>query len=474
MHQAIASVRSAGSLTGSPRGWRRLPALLAAAGPRALAAGACCLAAAGQLSGPCAASPLAMPSPIATAAASSPSPTSGPAAAPAPGSDALLAEVGAATLDPARAVNVQHVALAAGLATLRLDSGVVIPATPAGGRTIELAFVGSGHIELDPPDAVEAGQLELFTGHRRLEEDFTAMVLVLGMDEAAGALLRRPAATATEPQLAVARELFARWKKRERRVPELGVEGRILARAAGDPTLAGYFAALCTNARLGDFLYTFDPQAHEQVTLGRFVPLDAGEKESKKLLRELERAQRHGHLIGLEIEDLGRWDTWVSASPRDSKGEPVPGAAAFEPERYELDTDLADADLRLSGRARLTLRPVLKAASTVRLRLNGDLKVSRVTRMTSASPGGGPSGEESLYFHQRGSGVTVLLPRPVGAGGSLELTLEYSGPLIEKDWSRYRLLSTTDWYPHTGELDQARYVATFHWPGKLELVASGR
>jgi hypothetical protein len=391
-----------------------------------------------------------------------------PAADPGPIDAASLEKaVGAPALDPARAVTVNHLALNAGPAKVELGAGILIPAAPLGGRTIELVFVGAGRATLDPPDAVEAGQLDLFTAHSRLDESLTAAVLVLGMDNAAAALLRRPAAVPSPPQLAAAQDLFAEWKKRERRV--MGVEGHILGRAAGDSSLAGYFAALCRGVKLGDFLYVFDPQAQEQVTLGRFVPIDPSAKEKKQLLKELARQQRRGRLMGTDLDQLGTWDTWVSASPRDPQGRPQAGAAAFEPRLYELDTALVDHDLRLTGKARIELVPILKGARTVKLRLQRDLAVSRVSLdpPAAASP--------SLVFHRDGSNLTVVLPRAFGEGEVLGLTVEYAGSVIEKveGTGTYQLLDTVDWYPHAGEIDRARYSATFHWPRNLTLLASG-
>jgi hypothetical protein len=437
-------------------------------------------------------------------AASTPATASTPAVAGMPaeggGSPAAAAlwqkQIDSATLEPDRAVSVKQVTLGAGLARVRLVSGTLIPVSAVGGRTVEAVFVGEGHISLDPPDSVEAGQLDLFTGRSRLDEDLSAAVLVMGLDNAVNALLRRPAAVPAAPLLATAQEMFAQWKKRERKV--LDVEGRILGRAAGDPALAGYFAALCHGAKLGTFYYIFDPQEQEQVDLGRFVPSDATDKEKKKMLKEVARAQRRGHLLGFDLEELGTPDTWVGAAPRDAQGLLTPGAAAFEPASYDLDLDLADADLRLTGRARIELTPMLRGARTVRLRLARDLVVQRVasaprtaetprTPETPESPGGSPQprapgapaggagdGSTALFFHRNGNNLTVLLPRAAEPGETVILLVEYAGSLVDKDWSRYELLSTLDWYPHAGAIDRARYRATFRWPQKLALVGSGR
>ncbi|HSS78219.1 MAG TPA: hypothetical protein VLV54_15925 [Thermoanaerobaculia bacterium] len=106
----------------------------------------------------------------------------------------IVSEIAAAHLEPARAVSLKKLKVNAGLGTLRLDDGVLIPASSVGGKTIEMVFLGSGRIELDPPDAIEAGQLELFTGGARLDQEFQEAVLVVGLDAAATAMLRRPAA----------------------------------------------------------------------------------------------------------------------------------------------------------------------------------------------------------------------------------------------------------------------------------------
>ena len=375
--------------------------------------------------------------------------------------------LGAAVLEPARAVAVQHLALSGGLARMELERGVLIPAAAMGGRTLEMVFVGTGRVTLEPPDAIEAGQLDLFTARANLDEEIGAAVLVLGMDSAAAALLRRPAAAPSAEQLATARDLFAAWKKRERRVT--GVEGRILGRAAGDPSLAGYFAALCRSARLGDFLYVFDPQSAEQAVLGRFVPIDPTAKEREETLKELAREQRKGHMVGLQLDEMGTWDTWVSASQRDPQGRPQPGAAAFEPRLYDLDASLEDRDLRLTGRARLELVPVLEGARTVSLRLERDLSVSRVRLDT---PDASPASD--LAFHRAGADLTVVLPRAFGKGETVGLTVDYSGPVIDEFRGAYVLRDTLDWYPHAGEIDRARYAATFHWPRRFTLLASGR
>ena len=376
----------------------------------------------------------------------------------------LRREIEQARLDPARAVTVKGVKLNAGLANLLLEDGTLLPATPVGGKTVELVFLGKGRITLEPPDPVEASQLELFTGGPTLEEEFTEMVLVLGMEAAADAMLRRPKVAVLDGALSRrAEEVYAKWKgSPERKL--MSVEAALLKDTAGDSAYQGFFAARFHGSELGDFLYLVEPDAQEQVTLGRFVPLEATEKEKRKLLRELEKEQRRGRLIGLEVDDLGQWDTWLSASLRGREGTARPGQAAFEPEKYTLDVTLAERNLRLTGRARLDLKPTIRGARAVALRLNGDLQVGKVTDGAGAG----------LFFLRSGDDLTVILPRAPAEGEKVAVVVEYSGAMVEKEGGSFALLDTEAWYPHAGTLDRAPYDVTFHWPKKLELLSCGR
>ncbi|NIR42433.1 MAG: hypothetical protein GWN99_00895, partial [Gemmatimonadetes bacterium] len=51
----------------------------------------------------------------------------------------------------------------------------------------------------------------------------------------------------------------------------LGVDTAILRDAAGDPVYQGYFAGWFRGEELGEFLYLFEPDSREQVTLGQFT-----------------------------------------------------------------------------------------------------------------------------------------------------------------------------------------------------------
>ncbi|MFL6193621.1 MAG: M1 family aminopeptidase [Thermoanaerobaculia bacterium] len=386
-----------------------------------------------------------------------------PAFAQGPDPARLQAEIAATHLDASRAVSLKNVKLGMGLGMLRLEDGVLIPATDVGGKTVEMVFLGKGRVEIDPPDPIEAGQLELFTGGSRLDEEFKEAVLVVGLDAAVSALMRRPAAPPDAELARRAEALYSEWRKgREREI--LDVDRGILLDALQDPAASGYFAGWFRGGEAGDFCYLLDPADREQVSLGHFIPLDATEKEKRQIRKEIAREQRKGRAVGVELDDLGQWDTWLSASLRNAGGKPVPGASTFEPRKYTLDVNLSERELRLNGKARLDLDPVVMGSRAVSLALPGDFEVRKVT-----DAGGTP-----LFFQRSRGSLLVILPQPPAAGQTATVVVEYSGRPVDKDWNLLTLLDTIGWYPHAGTIDRAAYDVTFHWPKGLELVASGR
>jgi len=379
-----------------------------------------------------------------------------------PDPKALLAEIDASALQPEKAVTLKKVKLAAGLATLTLE-GKLIPVSPVGGQVRELVFFGQGRIELPAPDEVEAGQLELFTGAPAIDESFDQAVFVFGLDRAVEALLKRPAATLDEAETKRARETYANWKKGPER-ELLDIRGAIWSDALGDAPYQGLFAGRFHGLERGDFLYLVDPQTDEQVTLGQFVPIDATEKEKRKIIRQIAREQRRGRLIGVELDDLGQWDTWLSSSLRTQDGRPRPGTSAFEPERYTLDVTVEDSIEKIKGVAKIELRPVLAGVRTVEIRLPRDFEVRSIRVGGTGDP---------LPFERSGASLTAVLPAAPSPTDRVTLTVEYDGVAIWKESRWYALRDTLNWYPHVGEVDRATYEATFHWPRRLELLAPG-
>ncbi|MCG8458393.1 MAG: hypothetical protein MI919_19115, partial [Holophagales bacterium] len=285
-----------------------------------------------------------------TAAAGASAGTDGPAPST-PGSAAeALADVRAAFLDPGAARHLEGVSLDTGFARLTLIEGTLFPVRTPAGRLAEMVFLGEGKLHVEPPDPIEAGQLELFTGGSTLHEPFGEAVFVIASDSAQAALLERPAAgPLTLEEVARARERLRAW--RERRERELfEVEAGLTLDHLGDPLYDSYFTAWFRGRELGELFLSVEPEEEEQITLGRFQPLELeSRRDARRLRRQLHRSQRRGRLLGLELEDLGLWDSWLSTSLVAQDGEPITGGPAYEPRHYRLEAELDPDSLELRG-----------------------------------------------------------------------------------------------------------------------------
>ena len=124
-----------------------------------------------------------------------------PPAVQAAGADPLdlLTEIRSTQLDPASAVYIEGISIPVGDGALAIGQGTVIPTRSVAGRVVEWVFVGQARFQLDPPDAIEADQLEMFTGEPSLDVAVDSFVMVQADDRMVRRLLDRSACRAPVP-----------------------------------------------------------------------------------------------------------------------------------------------------------------------------------------------------------------------------------------------------------------------------------
>ena len=377
----------------------------------------------------------------------------------------LLADIRSAAPDLDRPLDPAGLRLATGFATLDLTRGVLIPVRTRAGMAVEMVFIGHGRARFEPPDEIEGGQLELFTGASTLSESFSEAVFVVGRDAASTALLERPAAPSVTPELRrQVEQRYAEWRESPER-GTLGVDAGILLDALGDPVYEDYFAGWFLGDTLGSFLLSMDPTAEEQISLGQFVRVDASPEERESLNQFLHRQQKRGRLVGLELEDLGRWDSWVLSPLRAETGAPRPGSAGFEPIHYELDVTVDPRTGGLLSKSRITLQVLTSGRRMVSFELHRDLQIEGVY------DGAGTE----LFYMRRDSELQILFSGLPERNSEIVVEVDCRGDFLEhtsdKGWA---LRDTLGWYPRTGPRERATYDVTLRWPKRYELVSSGR
>jgi hypothetical protein len=372
--------------------------------------------------------------------------------------------VAAATLQPDRAVAVRGLDLDMALGSLHLEEGLLVPAKPIAGRTMELVFIGSASFRIVPPDPVEAQQLKLFSGHRELDTPVERAVLVVADDVVVAQLLAAGTPTTLPPDASsAAHERFQAWVSgNDRRT--FGTRAAIVKAVFGGPAHAGYFAAWLETRDHGELFYVVDPESQEQVMLGQFKAMEIGDADRKRMERGIRREQREGRLTQFRFENLGDWDTWISSSLQTDGG-PAPGSKGVEPKHYALDLRISLKDGNVRGKATLELTATASQRKTLELSLFSDLRVTAIR----------DGQDRPLYWHQLDDNVHVVLAEPTRANERLSLVVEYSGILLyEVEPGIHVARDTFAWYPRAGHIDRATYDLTFRWSGNSSVLASGR
>ncbi len=376
----------------------------------------------------------------------------------------LVREIRNTSLQPERAVSLQNVEIEMGHARFQIDRGVLIPATTASGRDVELVFLGQAHVRIVPPDEIEAAQLEMFTGRRSLDATIDRAVVVIGNRAIVDTLLDRPPAELHPERLEQAQAMHEEWLlKTERR--NTGVESSIFRVLADDVVYRDYFAFWCSSQEVGDFVYQLDPEEEEQITLAAFTPIDVHGWDRLRLQRHIRIQQRKGRWLGIRVQDLGAWDVWLSSRWEPTEVPDIPGNAGFETTHYEVDLQIMHDRMRFEGQAKLSLESQLSGRSTLTLDLFRDLEVTRVVD---------GQGRE-LHAFRSGEDVVVRLAEPSVAGAKMVLDITYSGRILA--WvgrKTFDLTSTSSWHPHVGTVDRATYDVKLTWPRKFDLIASGK
>jgi hypothetical protein len=377
---------------------------------------------------------------------------------------ALLRQVREPVLDLATAVEVDDVVVELGPARLAIASGVLAAARLADGRPVELVFVGEARFEFDPPDAVEASQLELFTRARSLDAAVRQAVLVLAARDELERLLARgsgrvPEASSIDNVVAVWESWLASTERHTS-----GVVSGLWRAVTGDPVYARYFAAWCTSPALGTFFHRYDPEELESITIGSYEAPELDYRERHELSRLVRVQQRRERWLGVRLQDLGAWDIWNSMRWTEPGADPQ-APQGFEPRHYTIAARIRRDRMMLDGRARVVLEAQSAGRRSVRLALMRDLVVESVT---------GPGASE-LPWARDGERIVVLLPEPSEVGQRLALEVAFRGRALQWAAGRNHLLvDTAAWYPHAGSRDRATYDVTLRWPKKYDLIAPGR
>ena len=359
-------------------------------------------------------------------------------------------------LDPSRVFHIRNASIEHPDLHVTFNDGTIAFTKDVLGRVTGAYFEGEGDLLLMPPNRAERASLGLFTGTAILEEQFTAAYMRFN-DDTRQELepFMYPAADAQDfyaVNAGVASSLAASDALRL-----LLTFSRFLPAASPMQLAAAYtgndhFLHLrLSSPRRGLFDVFFDSLALEQVSTGQLTLTPQGDF----------------------------YDLWTSFSlPTRAKS----GTGTVPDDTYHA-VDVS----RYRIRARVTLPHELsaKALLEIEVRQSGDrallFELSRFLQVKKVEADGRPvefvhnPALDGTQLARRGNDVVaVMFPEPLRAGQRLQLSFEYSGPVLSEAGGGLLYVGARGtWYPNRG-LAMSQFDLQFHYPPGWTLVATGK
>ena len=333
---------------------------------------------------------------------------------------AIRERLGTLRLNTNPVVGVRDVTIQRNALTLTFTDGALAFLEPIGDRVTGVAFVGTGEVRLDPPDAIERQQLLRFTGSGELRETFSGAVLRF-TDNTAEELRRElasgPAVRASAAQI----ETLSAWG------------------ATPDGPGSEHNLRILT-ALSGQGEHAFLAAALDGVNFGRFdVVYDEREREALR--------------VSTPGAEPGTGDVWTRFAAGPSNPDPYP----FDVLSYDMDGNLENST-ELVSRAGVHVRFRWAGERLVRFHLSQALNVEAVSI----------DGEPATFFQEALDGaepgpgalnaVIVVLPGTSFPGQDRTITFEYRGAVFQNRGRGILYVDERDaWYPRPDWTDSASF-----------------
>lgn len=350
---------------------------------------------------------------------------------------------------------VKNLVLRRDVMELHFDSGHAYLLTPIRGRTIGIAFVGTGSVSFVPPLEIEKINLYRVLGDSSLDDQISAAVLIFA--DSTADELRRQLTFATNERSGGAADGAVNDAL------DYLVDGRS---RSGDPTLLGsvlngtsnaYFNAYVQRKRGESVLIQYDPTIPEEVTLFR-----------------------RGKMIGQRTETVCQFQR--EADLRDAVSITSKQPELVTVQSYDIDARI-DGNYKFSARTTVKVSARVERQQWVRFRLYSELDVDSVVGETGAP----------LTYHRRDtwSPLWIRFPEPLTPGKSQTFRVVYHGGLIgfgsalPQVWDAQRadfktlldawafIKDTETWYPRASGDQPYEVTLTFRTPKSLKFATIG-
>src|SRR5712692_1895136 len=340
---------------------------------------------------------------------------------------------------------------------LHFSDGYLLFAEPVENRSLAALFLaatdtGEGEVILMPPTPSERQSMARFLGVPVLSENMRTTMMFF-TDDTAEALRRAMAEnTFNHADLETGKKLAPDWQPVARNLIAAYESRMLLDTLSPDlPAKDGFFAAAISGSKLGRFDILLDPRRTEQISVGQVVWQE-----------------------GQRFYDL--WTSFPARSFRSPSARPARKRVVDESscEHYRIEASLsAELDMRVA--ARFSYLAGSRRERVLAFELSPQLTVTQVTWDGRAVEYLQNEPLDSSGIRRRGNGwLLVVLEEPAEPGSRHELEFQYQGNVItDAGKGVYYVGARGNWYPSRG-FRFTDFDLLFHYPKRLQLVATGR
>jgi hypothetical protein len=351
-----------------------------------------------------------------------------------------------AGLDPNECYRIRDLTLAVDRAKFFFADGYVILGRPVDGRRITALFStdvegGDAEVLLLPPNRAERQSLAAYTGSPNLDEHFTTAFLMFSPE----ILNQFTEQIQTNPGARKAPEMGALFDSRFSLLAHniaSSFDVRLTWSVLAPESNRGFFAALVSGKKLGNFDLVYDPLAAEQVIVGATAYRD----------------------------NRTFFDTWTSFStPADS----APHLSQITLSDYRIQATV-QPDLGLEAVTRYKVRPTT-ASVAVPIEISSRMDISSVR--IDGNPAEILQRDDLRAGLIRRSGTELALAiaaKPLEPNRDHEIEIHHHGRVILDAGNQvYYIASRSNWYPGWGPT-YAQYDLVFRVPRNLQIVLPGQ
>lgn len=357
--------------------------------------------------------------------------------------DSVYAELARLAPVDGQVAEVHDLVIRRDVGELVLTSGQLVVLSPVGGRTVAVAFHGTGLFRFTPPTHLEQQRLREFRKSTSLAEPFTDLVLLFcdsTLRELRGQLTFA-VGQAPDDLTDRVQEMLSYLGKVDDRSFDPDVLRPLLNRESN-----GLFYVHMTRRGSDPLIFMIDPYETESVRL-------------------LVRARHRGYTRLSEV--VSQFPAGGDSLPAESAGQRVEAARIA---RYDIESWLpqtATGDIGFSAAARLEITADTAVGPWVAFGLFPKVSLDSARWDDSEEP--------AFVFKAKDHDIVwVRLRQTLTAGAHETLRLYYHGDLIDRYGDWFYLKSSVAWYPQQlGWRDVAEFRLTFHYPRSMTLASVG-